>query len=149
MTANQLFSVANNVALLGWLLLIILGPRRWVAPLVTGALLPLLFGFLYAGLFVAHWAETPGGGFGSLTQVATLFSNRWLLLAGWIHYLAFDLFIGSWEVRDARRNRISHWLVIPCLIFTFMLGPVGLLLYFILRLAKLRSLSLDAGWLEK
>jgi len=149
MTADQVFSVANDTALLGWLLLVVLGPRRWVAPLVTGALLPLLFALLYAGLFAAHWGETPGGGFGSLAQVSTLFSNKWLLLAGWVHYLAFDLFIGSWEVRDAQANRISHWLVIPCLILTFMLGPIGLLLYFILRFARQRSLRLDAVRIEK
>jgi len=47
MTADQVFSLANNVALLGWLLLVILGPRRWVAPLITGAILPLLFAILY------------------------------------------------------------------------------------------------------
>lgn len=143
MTADQVFSIANNVALLGWVLLIILGPRRWVAPLVTGAILPLLLAALYGPLIAAHWSETPGGGFGSLSQVATLFSNRWLLLAGWVHYLAFDLFVGSWEVRDARAHRISHWLVIPCLILTFLFGPIGLFLYFILRLAKVRSLQLD------
>ncbi len=149
MTADQVFSIANNVALLGWLLLIVLGPRRWVAPLVTGAILPLLFGILYAPLIAAHWSETPGGGFGSLSQVATLFSNRWLLLAGWVHYLAFDLFVGSWQVRDARAHRISHWLVIPCLILTFLFGPAGLLLYFILRLARVRTLRLDAAPAEK
>ena len=149
MTADQVFSLANNIALLGWLLLAIFGPRRWVAPLVTGAILPLLFGILYAGLLIAHWGDTPGGGFGSLTQVATLFSNRWLLLAGWVHYLAFDLFIGSWEVRDARVNRISHWMVIPCLALTFLFGPAGLLLYFVLRLARTRSLRLDAALAEK
>ena len=56
-----------------------------------------------------------------------------MLLAGWIHYLCFDLFIGSWEVRDSEQRGISHWLVLPCLFFTFMLGPVGLLLYFTIR----------------
>jgi hypothetical protein len=143
MTAEQVFSLANTTALLGWLLLVVLGPRRWVASLITGAVVPLLFAILYAGLFIAHWGETPGGGFGSLAQVSTLFSNHWILLAGWVHYLAFDLFIGSWEVRDAQAHQISHWFVIPCLFLTFMLGPTGLLLYFIIRLAKTRTLRLD------
>src|SRR5579871_1988637 len=143
MSAEQVFSLANTLALLGWLLLVILGPRRWVAPLITGAILPLLFAMLYGALLVAHWSETPGGGFGSLVQVAKLFSNQWLLLAGWVHYLAFDLFVGSWEVRDAQAHGISHWFVIPCLLLTFMLGPTGLLLYFIIRLARIRSLRLE------
>jgi len=71
-----------------------------------------------------------------------LFANRWVLLAGWIHYLCFDLFIGSWQVRDAAARGISHWLVVPCLFFTFMFGPVGLLLYFVLRFSVTRKLTL-------
>jgi len=145
MTAEQVFSIANTIALLGWLLLVTLGPRRWVAPLITGAILPLLFAVLYGSLLAAHWGETPGGGFGSLAQVAALFSNPWLLLAGWVHYLAFDLFIGSWEVRDAQANGIRHWFVIPCLALTFLLGPLGLLLYFVLRVARVRSLRLETA----
>jgi hypothetical protein len=145
MTAEQVFSIANTIALLGWLLLVTLGPRRWAAPLITGAILPLLFAVLYGSLLAAHWGKTPGGGFGSLAQVATLFSNPWLLLAGWVHYLAFDLFIGSWEVRDAQANGIRHWFVIPCLALTFLLGPLGLLLYFVLRVARVRSMRLETA----
>ena len=52
-----------------------------------------------------------------------------MLLAGWIHYLAFDLLIGSWEVRDARELGIPHLFVVPCLFLTFMFGPAGWLLY--------------------
>jgi hypothetical protein len=54
-------------------------------------------------------------------------------LAGWIHYLAFDLFVGAWEVRDAQRQGIHHLLVIPCLLATLMAGPAGLALYWLLR----------------
>jgi hypothetical protein len=57
-----------------------------------------------------------------------------MVLADWIHYLAFDLFVGVWEVKDAQAKNISHWFVIPCLFLTFMLGPIGFLLYSILRL---------------
>jgi hypothetical protein len=98
MTPEQLFSIANFGALLGWLVLVVAGPKRWAAPLVTGAILPLLFAVLYVGLIAAHLGGTSGG-FSSLAAVAALFSNPWLLLAGWVHYLAFDLFIGSWQVR--------------------------------------------------
>ena len=65
--------------------------------------------------------------------MATLFANPWLLLAGWIHYLAFDLFVGSWEVRDARERGIPHLLVVPCLVMTFLFGPAGWLLYALVR----------------
>ena len=142
MTAEQVFSIANTTALLGWIVLAIFGPKRWAAPLITGAILPLLFAVLYGALIAANFGKSQGG-FGSLAGVAQLFSNPWLLLAGWVHYLAFDLFIGSWEVRDARKRGIAHWMVIPCLALTFMFGPVGLLLYFLLRTGKTRSLILE------
>jgi hypothetical protein len=141
MTPERLFSLANSAALLGWILLIVAGRLRWAASLVTGVVLPALFAILYAGLILAHWGPT-GGGFSTLAAVATLFSNPWLLLAGWIHYLAFDLFIGSWQVRDAAANGIPHLLVVPCLILTFLFGPAGLLLYFAIRLARIRTLRL-------
>ena len=57
----------------------------------------------------------------------------WLLLAGWIHYLAFDLFVGSWEVRDAQERGIPHLAVVPCLLLTFMFGPAGWFLYNLVR----------------
>jgi len=141
MSAEQVFSMSNSVALLGWLILAALGWKRWAASLVTGAILPLVFAVLYAALIVAHWGETKGG-FGSLASVGELFSDQWLLLAGWVHYLAFDLFIGSWQVRDAREKGIPHLLVIPSLILTFLFGPTGLLLYFVVRCARSRSLDL-------
>jgi len=78
----------------------------------------------------------PEGGFGSLAEVARLFANPWLLLAGWTHYLAFDLFVGSWEVRDARERGVPHLLVIPCLALTLMFGPAGWLLYVAVRTTK-------------
>jgi|SRR5579883_2996394 len=142
MSPERLFSLCNTLALLGWLILIFAGRLRWAARLVTGVLIPLLVAILYAFLIAKHWGETPGS-FSTLDGVAMLFSNRWLLLAGWIHYLAFDLFIGSWETRDAEANGISHFLVIPCLALTFMFGPVGLLLYFVIRTIRTRSLVLN------
>ena len=77
-----------------------------------------------------------GGGFGTLASVKTLFGVDGLLLAGWIHYLAFDLFVGGWIVRDSQDHEISHVLVVPCLFFTLMTGPFGLLIYLGVRHTK-------------
>ena len=66
-------------------------------------------------------------------------------MAGWIHYLAFDLFIGAWEVRDARRLGVPHMVVVPCLFFTLMAGPVGLALYFAMRAGTRREIWIDDG----
>ena len=82
--------------------------------------------------------------FGSLRQLSQLFENPHVLLAGWIHYLAFDLFIGSWEVRDAQQSGIHHLFVVPCLVFTFMLGPAGLVLYFVIRASITRKFLLES-----
>jgi ABA DEFICIENT 4-like len=76
------------------------------------------------------WSE---GGFSSLAAVSALFRDPWVLLAGWTHYLAFDLFIGGWEVRDANASGIPHLLVVPALVLTFLFGPAGFLLYLAIR----------------
>jgi len=139
MTAEQIFSVANLIPVTGWLMLIVGVRVRRVASLMTATILPLLFAVLFGYLIVTHWSERAGG-FGTLAQVRALFSNDWLLLAGWVHYLAFDLFVGSWQVRDAQKHRIPHLLVIPGLILTFLFGPIGFLFYLSLRLLRIRTL---------
>ena len=139
MDLERIFSVASVIATVGWLFLIVV-PKRPLALHVAGVFFPLLLALMYLYFIVMHIRGAEGG-FGSLADVAMLFQRRELLLAGWIHYLCFDLFIGAWEVRDSQRNGIPHLVVIPCLIMTFMLGPIGLLFYFAIRSAKLRSVN--------
>ncbi len=81
-----------------------------------------------------------GGGFGSLEAVGILFANPYVMTAGWIHYLAFDLFVGAWELNDSQKQGIPHWFVIPCLLITFILGPAGLALYLIIRTVRTGNL---------
>jgi len=131
MSAEQAFSILNLVAMVSWLPLVFLPRARWassVVPFVTPAALAVVY-------VVLVLLALPGsdGGFSSLAGVRTLFDNPWGLLAGWVHYLAFDLFVGGWEVRDARRRGISHLLVVPALVLTFLFGPGGLLLYLAIR----------------
>lgn len=132
MNLNTLFSAAGAVVLPCWLLLAFAPAWKWTQRLAT-FVAPLLIAALYITLLVSHPAP-PGSGFNSLTQVATLFSSRYALLAGWVHYLAFDLFTGAWEARDAAGLGISRWIVAPCLLLTFLFGPVGLALYLVLKL---------------
>jgi len=132
-TADQLFSIANFVVLPGWILLVVAPRWRWTQRIAAVAL-PLALAALYLTLLILHFGKS-GGGFGSLAQVSKLFENPYLLLAGWIHYLAFDLFTASWEVRDSERLRIAHPYVIPCLLLTFLFGPVGLLTWFLIRIS--------------
>jgi ABA DEFICIENT 4-like len=139
MIAETVFSIANATALVAWIGLVLLPGRRWVNQ-SAGAVIAALFAVAYVLIIAPRWFASPGG-FSSLAAVATLFANPWLLLAGWIHYLAFDLLIGRWEARDSRRLGIPHLLVVPCLILTFMFGPAGWLLYMVVRAAKARGVS--------
>jgi hypothetical protein len=142
MSADQLFSICNVAVLPGWLLLAFV-PRWQRTQVIAGMVIPLALAVIYLALLVSQWSVLEGS-FGSLSGVAQLFENPYALLAGWIHYLAFDLFIGSWEVRDAQRLKIHHAWVLPCLLFTFLLGPFGLMLYFVLRTGLRRKLMLPS-----
>ena len=131
MTAEQLFSILNLVTVAAWLPLVFLPRVRWAATVVP-VVMPCLLAVIYVVLVAATLPRSEGG-FSSLAGVRALFDNPWALLAGWTHYLAFDLFIGGWEVRDAQRRGIPHLLVVPALVLTFLLGPAGLLLYLAIR----------------
>ncbi len=100
--------------------------------------IPGLLSVAYAGLILAFWSGAAGG-FDSLDNVALLFQSRELLLAGWLHYLAFDLFVGAWEVRTARAERMPFFLVVPCLALTFLFGPVGFLLFLMIRTVRAQA----------
>ncbi len=131
MTPESLFSLLNLIALAAWLPLVFLPRWRWTATVVPLVAVPLLAA-AYAVL-VAIALPGSEGGFSSLAGVRALFANPWALLAGWTHYLAFDLFIGAWQVRDAQRRGVPHLLVVPALALTFLFGPAGLLLYLAIR----------------
>ena len=134
MSPDQIFSVVNLVALVSWVLLALFPRRRVVTDVIAGTAVPAALAAIYTVVIASAWSGSSGG-FSSLPAVAALFSNPWLLLAGWTHYLAFDLLIGSWEVRDARERGVPHGLVLPCLVLTFLFGPAGWLLYRTLRTA--------------
>lgn len=138
---EPIFSACSALALLGWTSLIFL-PRQKQAHFIAALVIPLAIAVVYLVLIAQYFGRSEGG-FGSLADVALLFSNPAVLLAGWVHYLAFDLFIGAWEVRDAQRHEIPHLFVVPCLVLTFMLGPIGLLCYAALRSWRTRGVPLS------
>ena len=142
MSPEQIFAAANTIAFLSWLLLAVLPGRPWVTEVVTGRAVPMLMAVLYAAIVAATFGGADGT-FSTLSGVAALFGNPWLLLAGWVHYLAFDLLVGTWEARDARERGIPHLLLLPCLFLTFMVGPAGWLLYLAVR--RLRSSDASKG----
>ena len=131
------FSAASILAMIGWLILLAspFYPKR--VNQISGFFIPLILSVGYVTL-LALSRNNEGGGFDSLANVMTLFSNPEAMLAGWVHYLAFDLFIGAWICRTARADHIVFWLVIPCLALTFLFGPLGLLIFLALRTASNR-----------
>ena len=143
MSLETVFSFTSFIAMFGWILLVIV-PNDPRAKLLTGIIIPLTLSIIYLVFIFLHFGNAPGG-FGSLAEVRTLFGKDELLLAGWVHYLAFDLFIGAWESRDARRLQIPRLVMVPCYVMTFMLGPIGLLFYFAIRTAKTKALDLEAA----
>jgi hypothetical protein len=138
MTPEQVFSIVNPLALVAWVVLILFPRRKWAMDVVIGVAVPAFFAAAYVIILMTKWGSSSGS-FSSLQGVATLFANPWLLLAGWIHYLAFDLLTGRWEVLDARARGIPHFLVVPCLLLTFLFGPAGWLLYTVLRVSVSRG----------
>lgn len=124
----------------GWLALALWVPAAWSTRLALfgGRLVPLLLSSVYAAC-IAFWWSGSDGGFESLDAVALLFSHKGLLLAGWIHYLAFDLLVGRWQLDQALAAPSGsgmHWLALPCLVATLIFGPVGLMLFLVLAAAR-------------
>jgi hypothetical protein len=141
MSPDTLFGHANLAALGGWALLVI-APlnRRWTvigARLIVAILCGGYVALLASGL-IGGPGLPAGAGFTTLHGVRLLLSSPQALLAGWVHYLAFDLFIGSWETEVAPTSRVSHALLLPCLALTFVAGPVGLLLFLLVKAVRQR-----------
>jgi hypothetical protein len=128
---EQLFSWAGQAAFYGWMMLIFL-PRIKAIFIIPQYIIPTGIGLMYGGLMLAHYANSDGG-FGSLTDVRTLFENDYILLAGWVHYLAFDLFVGAWIAGKSDVIGISRLIQTPILMATFMFGPIGLILFLLIQ----------------
>lgn len=136
---DTLFSWAGALALAGWACLL---AARWLpdgaarAARGVAAALPLVLAIGYVALLVARAGSVEGGGFASIAQVRTLFADDGVLLAGWVHYLAFDLFVGTRIERDADRTALPYLMLVPALALCFLAGPAGLLLHAAIQAAR-------------
>jgi len=148
MTLEMLFKAANYAVIPFWLLLILAPRWSWTDRLVHSPVVLLLLAPIYAYMLFGYGPAPEGMGFISLYGVMLGFSAPHVVVAGWIHYLIFDLFVGAWEARDARRRGVPHLLLVPCLLATLMIGPVGLLLYVLVRFISKRLLEFDEAGLQ-
>ena len=142
MSPDSVFSICNSIALIGWIILIVL-PRWYASDKFIIGIIITLFALVYAWMLFGDFQLSDASKFGSLAGVMELFTNPRLVTAGWIHYLAFDLLAGLFIRNNAQKHGISHWIVIPCLLLTFMFGPVGLLLYLLIRWMITKSYFAD------
>lgn len=139
------YSLINALVVPAWALLLVLPRSPITKALVHSMLWPVLMGSIYATLLIASLAfgqAHPDADF-SFTGVQALFDHPNGVLVGWTHFLVFDLFVGAWIARDAQRQEISHIVTVPCLLAAFLFGPVGLLLYAVIRLFSGKGFALS------
>lgn len=129
MDPHRLFTIFNSAALAGWVLLWLAPRARVTQRLVYSGLFSLLLAAIYLAILLPHLELDAFRDGGSLEGVLRQFQKPWFMLAGWVHYLAFDLWVGAWIGRDAAARDCPRLLVVPCQVLTLLLGPVGLLVY--------------------
>lgn len=136
MHAEFVFELASLLAIVGWLLLAVgvCQRGRWQQALLFagGRLIPLVLCGIYLAVLIVFWHSAPGGNYQSFDGVVQLFSASGKVLGGWLHFLAFDLFIGRWMIDERLKANRRLWSLLVTLPLTFMFGPVGLLLHFAL-----------------
>ncbi len=134
MDMDTVFSLASVVAIFGWITLLASPVIPEWSDKLAGLIIPSALSLGYVTLLFL--SPDSDGGYGSLDEVTALFSQRHAVLAGWVHFLAFDLLIGAWICRTARREGVNFWLVVPCLVLTFLFGPAGFLAFTLVRTLK-------------
>ena len=142
MSTDLVFSLSNNLAMLGWLMLLAVPNWKWTPKIVLGTAVTIL-SILYVTYIFQALSPDEMKNFGTLEGIMELFTRKTAVLVGWIHYLAFDLMVGIFIVTDSKKNRINRWIVAPTLLLTFMLGPTGLLVYLIIRFIKTKKYFVD------
>ena len=130
-----MYLVLNLGILPFWALLILMPRAKITDTLVHSVMMPLILGVTYAWLLATALSlpAPEGAGFSSLEGLMKLFTVEMALVAAWSHYIVFDLFVGAWEARDAQRVGMNHLLLVPCLVLTLLVGPIGLLAYIMIR----------------
>ena len=136
MTELQAFSLINLIPLVGWLALAFAPLRR--APLIALARVAAVSVAVAYVAMIAAALGRPGPPVDMMTlpSLAHAFSDPRVMLVGWAHYLALDLWTGAWQAQDAGERGVPHWALLPCLVLTFLAGPVGLLLYLAVRTGR-------------
>jgi hypothetical protein len=139
MTAALIFSIFNTLVLIVWILYIFLPQITIVKWHLKYPIVLWLLALAYTLIIIPNLGAIGSTDFSSLEGIKKLFGsiqNDWFVMAAWFHYLCFDLWIGGWIVTDSQKYHIKKIWIAPCLLFAFMLGPVGFLMYWIVKMTK-------------
>ena len=144
---ENIYLIANWSVIPFWLLLIILPNHGVTNFFVQSIIAPFLLAGAYG--FIAYNIFLEGDTLGSfelysgLDGLYSMFANEAFLLVFWIHFLAISLFLGAWISRDSQRYLVPRSLTIISLIFTYFTGPVGLLIYWFIRIFFAKKISFN------
>ena len=132
------YSFFNAIAFFAWLILAIAPQSENIRKILVNILITF-FALSYAYLLVStFWLESFSE-FSTLEGLQGLFSDPLAVVTGWIHYLAFDLLTGVLIAKDASKQGFSRLVIPVFLLFTFMAGPLGWLIYWVARTVKTRG----------
>ena len=146
LTLENIYLWTNLGILPFWAMLIILPNSRITQFFVNSIIIPLILSAAYIYIFynsilVDESLSEIFKLYLGLDNLYTLFASSSFLLVFWIHFVAINLFLGSWVSSDAFRNGISKKIVFLPLLLIYFAGPVGLFLYWIIRIFYAKKLG--------
>ena len=147
LTYENIYLIANWGVIPFWLLLII-APYNQITNFFTQSIIPLLLlaiGYAYLSYLIYIEGNIFDGFelYTGLDGLYSMFANEVLLLIFWLHFLSISLFTGTWIVRDSKKYFIPKIIIIPSLILTYFTGPIGLVIYWFLRVFFAKKISLN------
>lgn len=139
MSTSDVFQIVNTIVLPAWLILILFPGKSWRNPVIYT--FSAVMAIVYAVYVISGLGDFDMESFSELEGIKAMFTSDEAVLTGWVHYLVFDLLVGNWILNQSQKHNINHFLIIPCLLLCFMFGPVGYLVYFMIKGIKTKQLS--------
>lgn len=144
MTIDNIFSLSSLLVMPFWFLMAFLPTWKWTKRIIGSAWIAAPAALLYAFLVLPNVGTVLTDVMNpELTNIASLLSTPSGATIAWVHFLAFDLFVGRWVYLDSRKRNINPFIMFPFIFFTLMLGPIGFLAYLTLRLFTKQNSSVN------
>lgn len=139
MSTSDIFQIVNSIVLPAWLILIFFPSKNWRNPVIYT--FAAAMAVVYAVYVIQGLGDFDMESFSKLEGIKAMFTSDEAVLTGWVHYLVFDLLVGNWILNQSQKHNINHFLMIPCLLLCFMFGPVGFLLYYVIKLIMTKKIN--------